>query len=146
MDKVPLSRRRRVQVLQPSAPNCSCQIITSPADVDFIIQSSNLFCCQCVIKPFSPIYKQQGDWVQLKGVVSSSLPSFLVLFTRSSPRIWILDEAEPELRVYLGSHRRIRCSVHTRELMCSHSNEKSVRKKYWENCLRGGFSPRVPRS
>ena len=32
------------------------------------------------------------------------------------------------------------------ELMCTHSNEKSVRKKYWENCLRGGFSPRVPRS
>ena len=66
------------------------------------------------------------------------IPSeFLVLFTRSRPRIWRLDGTEPELRVYLGSHRRIRCSVHTRELTCSHSQiftriAKQKQEEFWE--------------
>ena len=114
VDFVPLQDEEESKTYNPQLP--IVPIIKSPSDADFIIQPSNLFCCQCVIKPFSPIYKQQGDRVQLKGVVSSSLPSFLVLFTRLSPRIWRLDETEPELRVYLGSHRRLRRLVHTRKL------------------------------
>ena len=67
VDKVPLSRRRRVQDLQPSAPNCSYQIITSPSDVDLINQLSAVSVYQTSLH----YLRKQGVRVQLKGVVSN---------------------------------------------------------------------------
>ena len=115
MDKVPLSRRRRVQALQPSTPDCSFQIIN--------VLPSGLyhqsFCCQCVNHSLQSTSKTRRLGSIERSCVESAdswfLPRFLVGFTKSRPRFGLWTRQNRNYRVYAGCHRRnTLLSSHTR--------------------------------